>query len=203
MASLAQWFRVSMKSLELSTILTVAPPLTVSWMPSSVGREFLTISSVPSAWTRTATVPGFTLETGISTLVSPEFLGSSILTVGAVLESREASTSTGALTASPDFFASSMALLLKAVFASVWPFLSVFTVAVEPSAALVSVTELPSFLVSVLVTEPSFLVSVWILVPSALVVVPVLVEGLLELLELPYRVITLCTGDMGLSLIHI
>ena len=62
-----------MKSLELSTIFTVAPPFTVSWIPSSVGTEFLMISSVPSGWTSTATVPGFTLVTGISTLV-PSFL---------------------------------------------------------------------------------------------------------------------------------
>ena len=83
--------------------------------------------------------------------------------------SRQALTSTGAFTASPFFFASSMALLLRAVSAVVWPCLSVFTVPVEPSAALVSVTELPLGLVVVLVTEPSFLVSVWILVPSGLV----------------------------------
>ena len=45
---LGQWARVSMKSLELSMIFTVALPSMVSRMPSSVGREFLTISSVPS-----------------------------------------------------------------------------------------------------------------------------------------------------------
>ena len=117
-----------------------------------------------------------------------------MLTVGAVLESREALTSTGAFTASPFFFASSMALLLKAVFASVWPFLSVFTVPVEPSAALLSVTELPSGLVSVLETEPSlpvvvsitvpsFLVSVLVVEPSAWFFVSVLMIGLLS--ELP------------------
>ena len=39
--------------------------------------------------------------------------------LGAVLESRVASTSTGAVTGSPDFFASSMALLLRAVSAVV------------------------------------------------------------------------------------
>ena len=108
-----------MKSLELSTIFTVAPPLTVSWMPSSVGTEFFKISSVPSGWTSTATVPGVTLETGISTLVSPEFLGSSTFTTGAVLLFLVASTSTGALTASPFFFASSTALPLRVVSASV------------------------------------------------------------------------------------
>ena len=47
--------------------------------------------------------------------------------------------------------------------------MSVLTVPVEPSAALVSVTELPLGLVVVLTVEPSFFVSVWILVPSALV----------------------------------
>ena len=93
-------------------------------------------------------------------MVSPAPLGSSMLTVGAVLLLREATTSTGALTASPFFFASSTALALTLAAASVWPFLLVFTVPVEPSAALFSVTELPSFFVSVLVTEPSFLVSV-------------------------------------------
>ena len=158
-----------MKSLELSTIFTVAPPLMVSWMPSSVGREFLTISSVPSGWTRTATVPGVALETGNFHLGVAGVLGSSILTVGAVSELRVALTSTGALTASPDFFASSMALLLRVVSAVVWPCLSVFTVAVEPSAALVSVTELPSFFVSVLVVLPSLPVVVSTLVPSDLV----------------------------------
>ena len=122
-------------------------------------------------------MPGFTLETGISTLVSPAPLGSSTLTVGAVLESRVALTSTGAFTGSPDFFASSMALLLRAVSAVVWPFLSVLTVPVEPSAALVSVTELPSFLVSVLETEPSFLVSVLMVVPSGLVTVSTFVPS--------------------------
>ena len=149
MASFAQWFWVSAKSLELSTILTVAPPFTVSWMPFSVGREFLTTSSVPSGWTSTATVPEFALETGISTLVSPAPLGSSMLTVGAVLLLRVASTSTGALTASPFFFASSMALSLSLAAASVLPSLSVLTVPVEPLGAVLSVTELPSGLVVV------------------------------------------------------
>ena len=51
-------------------------------MPSSVGMESFKISSVPSGWTRTATVPGVTLETGISTLVSPAPLGSSMLDGG-------------------------------------------------------------------------------------------------------------------------
>lgn len=95
-----------MKSLELSTIFTVAPPFTVSWIPSSVGREFLMIFSVPSGWTSTATVPGFTLVTGISTLVSPALLGTSMFTTGAVLEFRVASTSTGAFTGSPSFLVS-------------------------------------------------------------------------------------------------
>ena len=64
----------------------------------------------------------------------------------------------------------------------VWPCLSVFTVPVEPSAALVSVTELPLGLVVVLEVLPSLavvVVSVWTLVPSGLVVVstfPVLPE---------------------------
>ena len=102
------------------------------------------------------------------------------MTVGAVLESREASTSTGAFTASPFFFASSMALLLRAVFASVWPFLPVFTVPVEPSAALFSVTELPSFLVSVLEVLPSLAVVVLVVEPSALFFVSVLIMGLLS-----------------------
>ena len=79
----------------------------------------MTISSVPSGWTSTATVPEFALETGISTLVSPAPLGSSMLTVGAVLLLREATTSTGALTASPFFFASSSALALSFVSAVV------------------------------------------------------------------------------------
>ena len=136
-------------------------------------------------------MPGFTLETGISTLVSPAPLGSSTLTVGAVLESRVALTSTGAFTGSPDFFASSMALLLRAVFASVWPCLSVFTVPVEPAASLDSVTELPLGLVVVLevlpslavvvsTLVPSFLVSVLVTEPSLFLVVSVLTVSLLE-----------------------
>ena len=172
-----------MKSLELSTIFTVVPPSTVSWMPSSVGTESFKISSVPSGWTRTATVPGFTLVTGVSTLVSPALLGTSMFTTGAVMEFRVASTSTGAFTASPFFLAVSTALPLSWVSAVVWPCLSVFTVPVEPSATLFSVTELPLGLVVVLevlpslavvvsTLVPSFLVSVWTLVPSGLVVVP-------------------------------
>ena len=206
MASLAQWFRVSAKSLELSTILTVAPSFTVSRMPPSVGMESFTISSVPSGWTRTATVPGVALETGISTLVSLAPLGSSTLTVGAMLESREASTSTGAFTASPFFFASSMALSLTFASAAVLlsPFSMVVTVIpVEPLAVVVlvvSVPEVTPFLsvlvsdfvsdfvpslevtVSVLlsVTVPSFLVSVRVSLstfePSLLVTVSFLVS---------------------------
>ena len=105
--------------MELSTIFTVALPSTVNWIPSSVGMESFKISSVPSGWTSTATVPGVALETGISTLVSPAPLGSSMLTVGAVLLFRVASTSTGTLTASPFFFASSTALPLALAAASV------------------------------------------------------------------------------------
>ena len=71
------------------------------------------ISSMPSGWTSTATVPGFTLETGISTLVSPALLGTSMFTTDAVLEFRVASTSTGAFTGSPFFLASSIALGLR------------------------------------------------------------------------------------------
>ena len=138
-------------------------------MPFSVGREFLTTSSVPSGWTSTATVPEFALETGISTLVSPAPLGSSMLTVGAVLLLRVASTSTGALTASPFFFASSMALSLSLAAASVLPSLSILTVPVEPLGAVLSVTELPSGLVVVSTLVPSGLV-----VASGLVVVVLL-----------------------------
>ena len=76
---------------------------------------------------------------------------------------RVVSTSTGAVTASPLRLAVSTALLLRAVSAVVWPFLSVLTVPVEPLAALFSVTELPSFLVSVLVTEPSLFLVVSVL----------------------------------------
>ena len=206
MAPLAQWSCVSMKSLELSTILTVAPPFTVSRMPSSVGMEFLTISSVPSGWTSTATVPGVALETGISTFVSPVPLGSSTLTVGAVLLLREASTSTGAFTASPFFLASSTALLLTFASAAVLlsPFSMVVTVIpVEPLAMVVLVVSLPEVtpflsvlvsdfvsdfvpslevMVSVLlsVTVPSFLVSVRVSLstfePSLLVSVSFLVS---------------------------
>lgn len=62
-----------------------------------------------------------------------------------------------------------MALLLRAVSAVVWPFLSVFTVPVEPSARVRWVTELPSGLVSIRVTEPSLAVVVAMTVPSALI----------------------------------
>ena len=105
-------------------------------------------------------MPEFALETGISTLVSPAPLGSSMLTVGAVLLLRVASTSTGALTASPFFFASSMALSLSLAAASVLPSLSVLTVPVEPLGAVLSVTELPSGLVVVSTLVPSGLVVV-------------------------------------------
>ena len=117
-----------------------------------------------------------------------------MLTVGAVLLFRVASTSTGTLTASPFFFASSTALPLTLAAASVWPFLSVFIVPVLPSAALFSVTELPSFFVSVLETEPSLPVVVWVTEPSlwvsvlvvessALFFVSVLMTGLLSWLS--------------------
>ena len=94
-------------------------------------------------------------------------------------------STTGALTGSPFFLAVSTALPLSWVSAVVWPCLSVFTVPVEPSAALVSVTELPLGLVVVLEVLPSLAVVVSTLVPSGLVVVvvsvfPLLEEGLLE-----------------------
>ena len=157
-----------MKPLALSTIFTVALPSTVRRMPFSVGTEAFKISSVPSGWTRTATVPGFALETGISTSVSPAFFGSSTLTVGAVPELRLASTSTGALTGSPDFFASSTALSLSLAFISVLPFLSVFTVPVLPSLAVVVWVTVPSLRVSVLVVEPSALFFVSVLIMGLL-----------------------------------
>lgn len=83
-----------------------------------------------------------------------------MLTVGAVLLLRVASTSTGALTASPFFFASSMALSLSLAAASVLPSLSVLTVPVEPLGAVLSVTELPSGLVVVSTLVPSGLAGV-------------------------------------------
>ena len=72
-----------------------------------------------------------------------------------------------------------MALPLSWVSAVVWPCLSVFTVPVEPSAALFSVTELPLGLVVVLEVLLFLAVVVSTLVPSGLVVVstfPVLPE---------------------------
>ena len=75
----------------------------------------------------------------------------------------------GALTGSPLRLAVSTALPLSWVSAVVWPCLSVFTVPVEPSAALFSVTELPLGLVVVLEVLPSLAVVVSTLVPSFLV----------------------------------
>ena len=95
-----------MKVFELSTILTVTSPETLIVTPFSVGIVVLTISSVPSALTITATVPESTLVTGISTLtvsfasVEPLDLTSILIsTVGAVLTSVVALTSTGTVTA--------------------------------------------------------------------------------------------------------
>ena len=90
----------------------------------------------------TATVPGVALSTGTSILVSPAFLGRSIFTTGALLESSPALTPVGIFTASPDFLASERALSLTLTSVWVLPFSSVLTVVVT-SSVLAALPEEP------------------------------------------------------------
>ena len=72
-------------------IFTVSPAERVRTTPSSVVTEVFTISLVPSAFTRTATVPAATFSTGISTFTEVS-AGRSSVTAGALSKSAAALT---------------------------------------------------------------------------------------------------------------
>ena len=110
-------------------------------------------SSVPSALTMTATVPGVTSATGISTLAEVP-LGRSTVTVGAVSRSVVIGTSgMGRVTASP--WASSTTA--AGSFTSAW---------VLPVSSTVVAEEEPSLLVMVVSLVPSVFSTTWSCCPS-------------------------------------
>ena len=135
--------------------------------------EVLTIFSVPSAFTMTATVPGVTFSTGISTLTLPALFGTETDTAGASPVMPAAGTSTGRVTLSPDLAASADT---EAVTSVTSPCLSVTTVPVVPSAVFAVVVTVPSFLVSTTVELPSGYLVVSVTVPVVLFVIVVVVD---------------------------
>ena len=117
-------------------------------MPVSVTMEPLTISSVPSGWTITATMLPVGLLTGMSTRVLPTLLGTlteaviSPLTGCAVLISVPSARFSTVLTLPSGFVSATVVL---------------------PSGFVVVSTVVPSGFVSIFVTEPSALTIVSIL----------------------------------------
>ena len=136
--SFALCFLVSVNFFALSTIFTVVSSSIVNRIPFFAATDFFTISSVPSALTRTTTVPAVIFFTGMSTLAFLAFSGSLIVTVDADSIFLPAFTSTGSFTALPDFSAFAIAFSLICTSAVIVPFLSFSIVAVVPSASLMS-----------------------------------------------------------------
>ena len=150
-ASFAQWSAMSLKRLALSMILSRTSPSARSATPVSVTTEPLTISSVPSGWTITATMLPLGLLTGMSTRVLPTLLGTltdaviSPLAGCAVLISVPSARFSTVLTLPSGFVSATVVL---------------------PSSLVVVSTVVPSGFVSVLVVEPSAFVTVSVL-PTA------------------------------------
>ena len=129
-------------------ILSRTSPSARSATPVSVTTEPLTISSVPSGWTITATMLPVGLLTGMSTRVLPTLLGT--LTEAVIPPLADSTVST---------------VVPSARFSTVStrPLGEVSAVSVLPSRQVVVSMTVPSGFVSVLVTEPSALTIVSIL----------------------------------------